>query len=92
MTKAGRYKVYVWGQPDNHVSNWNGENHRTHSVKGQPSRGFETRQEAEEWARKKFSDYDVFEKYAGWCGDGTFVSESRFKEADFTNTNLVCGL
>ncbi len=79
-TKSGKFKVYIWGQPDWHISDWTGTNYRLASVKGQPHRGFTTRFEAETFARSKFSTEEAAKSYARIIGDGSFLAEDRAEE------------
>lgn len=46
-TKAGRFKVYVLGQHDDHLMDWAGMNYRFAPVTGQPRLGHTTYEEAE---------------------------------------------
>ncbi len=82
-TPSGRFKVYVWGQPNYHIMDWRGCNYRYKAVPGQPHRGWETRKEAEEWARTQFENVA---QARGWAyfnaGDGTFMTDDKFADLD----------
>lgn len=87
-TPSGRFKVYVWGQPNDHISNWSGCNYRWKAVDGQPVRGFATREEAEQWARTRFSSKQEASDWAYRAGDGTWMSEEKFIDFDFKSVDF----
>ena len=86
-----RFKVYIWGQPDLHMMDWNGCNYRTMTVKGQPHRGFASREEAEAWALDRFPTDADATVYASEGGDGTFMSNSRYEELNLKDIRLPKG-
>jgi hypothetical protein len=46
---SGKFKVIIWGQWDLHIMDWNGCNYRYVVPRGQPRRGFDSPEQAEEW-------------------------------------------
>ncbi len=74
-TLKGKFKAYVWGQPDAHLMDWNGCNYRHKPVPGQPLRGYKTVKDVERyikawWTKEKLKEFAIN------CGDGSFLSES----------------
>ena len=78
-TPKGKFKVYIWGQPDYHIMDWSGCNYRYLAVGGQPARGFDTFAQALTAAKKLFHTEARAREYAGNRGDGTFMSDAKFK-------------
>lgn len=75
------FKVKIWGQPSNHLMDWNGCNYRIATVEGQPLRGFKTFKDAEKFARTKFKDQEAVDVYAQTrVGLGTWLKDSVIKE------------
>lgn len=87
-TSSGKYKVYVWGQPDWHLMDWRGCNYRYKCVEGQPHYGFETAEGAEQFARKKFKTNNDVKEYGNGCGDGTFLTEEKFSSMEIKDVTL----
>lgn len=79
---TGRFKVYIWGQPDHHVDDRRGCNYRTKTVSGQPHLGFPTYEVARAWANERFKNQFDFECYARDCGNGTHMNDDRFDEME----------
>lgn len=83
----GKYKVYIMGQPAGHISDWRGCNYRVWSIKGQPHKGFSTKEEALAWVKKTFkSGYEVHQ--ATSRGDGTFIKQGMFYETDYVTVKF----
>jgi len=61
-TKSGRFKVYWFGQPELHISNWRGCNYKFVTAKGQPFRGFEKYQDAVAFEKELREDEERYEK------------------------------
>lgn len=81
--RSGGFKVYVWGQPDLHLSNWRGCNFRYKAVDGQPHRGFATLEEAVTFGQSKFSSLTEVRKWARSVGDGSFLTDEEFVARGF---------
>jgi len=74
--KSGNWKVCIWGQADGHVSDWCGCNFRIKTVKGQPHKGFATKEEAEEWGRSQFVNQGAVQFYGERAGDGSHMGDN----------------
>ncbi|MGW8178197.1 MAG: hypothetical protein ACWGQW_05430 [bacterium] len=81
MLPSGRgYKAYLWGQPDMHIMDWNGCNHRRFTIPDQPLFGFQTPEKAADFVRAKYPTEDDLKRYADKCGDGSFLTEEFFAD------------
>ena len=47
---SGRFKACFWGHHNDHIMDWRGCNFHRVVIKGQPRKGFETPEEAWDWA------------------------------------------
>lgn len=78
----GRWKAYVWGQPDNHISDWRGTNYRRMAIPGQPQRGYDTEEQATAFVQDRFSLWDEVEEFANRRGDGSYCDYDAFEVRD----------
>ena len=87
-TKSNRFKAYIWEQPDGHVSDWQGCNYRIATVEGQPHKGYETQEQAIEFAKSQFKTKREVVKYGSCVGNGSFLTDQRFRESQVTDVRL----
>jgi hypothetical protein len=60
-TPKGKWKAYFRGSADGHISDWRGCNFRYAPLDGQPLRGYNTQEEATQFARSQFqTEEEVF--------------------------------
>ena len=86
-TPKGGYKAYFWGRADAHISDWRGTNYRIAPIDGQPSRGFKTCQEAEDFARAKFKSEDQVAEAARRI-PGSHFSDSRGNRMEWKTIHI----
>ena len=73
-TKRGDgFKVYVQGQPDEHVMDWNGCNYHVLTVRGQPRAGFKTEAEAHAFQKAMPEETKEEELTRAAFSSGTFL-------------------
>ena len=84
-TPKGKYKAYLWGQADGHVSDRRGCNFRYAAIDGQPFRGYDTKAEAIAFAKQKFlTEEQVLE--AGRRKAGRHLSDNADFQFDLVYT------
>ena len=71
------YKVYLWGQPDEHIMDWRGCNYRRLSIPAdllkQPRGGFPN--VADAFLAFDRADESAIKKWSERAGDGTHLSD-----------------
>ena len=73
---SGGFKLYIWGQPDNHIMDWLGCNYRLLTLPGQPRKGFHASEDALGFLARDYpSEVDV-RKWAEHAGDGSFLTDA----------------
>jgi len=87
MKPSGAYKAYFWGRADAHISDWRGTNYRIAPVDGQPSRGFKTYKDAENFARAKFQSEDQITEAARYIS-GSHFSDSRANRMEWKTIDI----
>ncbi len=78
-TKSGRFKVYMQGSADGHIMDWLGCNFKFVTVKGQPFRGFETKEEAKNFLKELEAEPERLASEVKRARDlpGSYISEDR---------------
>ena len=87
---SGGYKAYIWGQPNNHIMDWNGANYRQKVIPNQPLFGYKTKEEALQAIIDFNPEERGMEKWAIKVGDGTFLKEEWARDwldVDFRTKN-----
>jgi len=83
--KNGRWKVRVWGQPNDHFGDWSGENARIRTAPEQPHNGFEAIEDALAYAKRVFPTHEDCRAWGFTVGDGASCTNADFEgsiEAD----------
>ena len=70
VERKGGYGAYLWGQPDDHVMDWNGCNYRSLSL---TRKRFTAREEAEAYILDRFPSWQHASWFAQGKGDGSFM-------------------
>lgn len=69
------YKAYFWGQHSDNLSSWRGCNYRKICIPGQPTRGYTSLAECEEFILKQFPSEEDAEQASPPLKNGSHLRE-----------------